>query len=614
MTISSRQAGRQAGRQAIVLCFFVASFISVVSILKYKAGEINYRNSDATWHALYTMKCYDETPAQVHKFLPIVSMGRPIDKYISWGACVPDENGNYYYTSFSPASYMAGYSFIKIFHLGFDEKSLYIFNTVLFIISACLLASFLLSLIDNEKQFLLTAIGIIVYVFEPELLHGMGIVYWAQSLLQVTLIAQIYSYYLYHRDNNKKALIVFAFLSILNPYIEWTGYVADFGFALAEFFIRFKENVYKAIVRAEEIIALAVISFGIFCIHYCSVLDADSFFSALKYRFLARNFTTSVSTKSLLLGYIGSFGYFFLLLIITIVVAVVIKLLSRNEVRYCSFLLKNKYLLLVTFIPTLENFIMKEHAISYSYDRMKLIFPLVLIYVDFMGYIISVIKDKLLPVIAIALCGLMSIGNLYHYVNDNSYIWDVNYRECNTSLSNMLTDYTEKACYGYSGAVRGYLNLLLDRGIYECMPFESLVNKAAEHGSRYAVYILPKENSLASWNMYELQGAIVYDLQGDEYTIIQKSGSDFTKTIQRGVIATSRTDENWENGVSRSDNILLFNYSEKTLDELTNAGVLIGVEGKRHKIDSIDFDDNWIRVELNDAPNDCRYPNVIGIE
>ena len=47
----------------------------MVSIIKFRGGEINYLDSDATWHTLLTMQAYDETPISQHKFLPIVSLG-----------------------------------------------------------------------------------------------------------------------------------------------------------------------------------------------------------------------------------------------------------------------------------------------------------------------------------------------------------------------------------------------------------------------------------------------------------------------------------------------------------------------------------------------------------
>ena len=62
-------------------------------------------------------------PASEHAFLPIVSLGGDENKYIPWGATIPDEEGNYYYTSFSPAGYFVPWLFIKVFRLEICEKS-----------------------------------------------------------------------------------------------------------------------------------------------------------------------------------------------------------------------------------------------------------------------------------------------------------------------------------------------------------------------------------------------------------------------------------------------------------------------------------------------------------
>ncbi len=77
----------------------------MATVVRCRSGEIDYLDSDATWHTLLTIECYNETPISQHLFLPIVSMGGEDNKWISWGATIPDKEGNYYYTSFSPAGY-----------------------------------------------------------------------------------------------------------------------------------------------------------------------------------------------------------------------------------------------------------------------------------------------------------------------------------------------------------------------------------------------------------------------------------------------------------------------------------------------------------------------------
>ena len=59
---------------------------------------------------MLTVQAYDETPASIHKFLPIVSLGDELDKEIQWAEMVADEQGNYYYTSFSHRQSTARFS------------------------------------------------------------------------------------------------------------------------------------------------------------------------------------------------------------------------------------------------------------------------------------------------------------------------------------------------------------------------------------------------------------------------------------------------------------------------------------------------------------------------
>lgn len=162
-----------------LIFFVIIGFVLHSSVLRYRSGEIDYLNSDATWHTLLTIECYDETSASEHLFLPIVSLGSEDDKYIPWGDAIPDEKGNYYYTSFSSAGFFAAWLFIKIFRLPVAEGSLYIFNNVLLAISTVLLMWLLLMVYQKSRyRDLLCFLGCVAYIWSPELLHGLGIVYW----------------------------------------------------------------------------------------------------------------------------------------------------------------------------------------------------------------------------------------------------------------------------------------------------------------------------------------------------------------------------------------------------------------------------------------------------
>lgn len=188
---------------AIVLMAIIVAV--VISTIKFRSGDINYINSDATWHTLLTIEAYNETSASIHKFLPIVTLGKTDNKGVSWGATIPDVYGNYYYTSFSPAGFFAPWLFMRIFQLAPTEANLYLFNTLLFAIYAALWAWIICIVFrDSRYRFFLAALGIVTATLSPELLHGMGIVYWHQSLMMVTFLIQLLAYIYISAEKRKR--------------------------------------------------------------------------------------------------------------------------------------------------------------------------------------------------------------------------------------------------------------------------------------------------------------------------------------------------------------------------------------------------------------------------
>lgn len=515
----------------LVLLMVSITIVTITSIIKYPTKEVNYTNSDATFHTLLTMQAYDETPAQVHKFLPIVTLGEEGDKFIKWGLTIPDEKGNYYYTSFSPAGYMLPYFFCKLTSLPINESSLYIFNSILFAVSAFLVGLLIIKVfgddnkIDN-KSLMIGIIGIFLYIFTPETLNSMGIVYWHQSLMQVTLLIQTLAFINFYKFNDKKAsFIVFLIMSFLNPYIEWTGYVANVGFAFA-FLIIYRKNIKQAIIKVMQMAGITILSFVAFSLHYCSTVDFNDYVKALHDRFFARNYTNGVALSDLFKGYISSFGLLFLLIVeLFIILVIVYKGFSFFKV---SKLFSDKIILLVLLFPVIENFVMKQHAVAYTYDRMKLIFALLVIICDFI-YLISK-RISLKPVYALSwvLAVTVALGNIYFYTANIS--WEAPYRADNSKIAEYcINKYTEEnSVYGLKSIpVRGYVNMLFERSIYEHTSYDWIVNTTGEKDKQYAVLIIAEDNvdGKNQWNMYKITSIQVFDrINNTESTIYIDNG------------------------------------------------------------------------------------------
>jgi hypothetical protein len=349
----------------ILACALIAIFSIVVRIPDFK--NTDFYNSDATWHVLHTLRCYDQTPVSVHKFLPLVSLGEEADKFISWGATIPDERGNYYYTSFSPAGFVAPYLFLKLFHIPISLIGLYIFNSTLyltcFVLTTRLFSKLLPTLYGNCVWFLSTA----VYLFQPAIMHGQGIVYWSQSLYQLIFILQLN---LLSGAKTHKSFIALLVLCTFGAYTEWTGFTANFGIMIAVFLM----NKYKKrLIKAVGIAASTLLAFALFCAHYLSVVEIDAFKAALISRFAVRNVTAATPLWQLGEGYVVSFGP----LLCAVLFCVVFALFdSERRARFFNNLKSCKYLYLVVAFALTENIVMKQHAVAYSFDRMKLVFLL----------------------------------------------------------------------------------------------------------------------------------------------------------------------------------------------------------------------------------------------
>ena len=489
-------------------------FVLVASYIRYKPEDVNYYNADATWHTLLTIEAYNETPIAQHIFLPIVSLGDESDKWIPWGATINDNQGNYYYTSFSPAGYFLPWLFIKTFNLPVCEHSLYIFNTLLFMFSAVLWSIFLKWIYSKNE---IVILGVLLYVFVPEMLHGMGIVYWHQSVFQVTFIAQIMAYYRYKKDESKRWGILFFVLVFINPYIEWSGYIANMGFFIFELFHIRKQRLLFCLRRLCLIGILTVTSVIVFIAHYLSRVNKHILFETIKARFMARNVTTVTELSSVIGGYFKSFSYIWIVLFVLVI---------WNIWRNKKLEILNGSIIFLVLFPLLENVVMKEHAYFYSYDRMKGILFVSLLCCEFMRQLFDgyATRKKVISIMA-SITILCCINNIYEYSRSGKYLWQADYRKGNIVLAEYIKENYANSILGLNDApVRGYVNLLFSRGVYEWKSFDWLSQKALEEGMQYVI-IINIENS-ESLNMYDLSGATVYDVKNETVTNIYEKDSE----------------------------------------------------------------------------------------
>lgn len=583
-------------RQSVAVILILLFLTITVAIMKYQKGEIDYHNSDATWHVLLTVTAYDETPISDHLFLPIVTLGKESDKGIPWGATIPDNKGNYYYTSFSPAGYFAPWLFLKIMNLPVNETGLYIFNSFLFCLSVGEMV-WLISLVykGQKAKNILCLIAGLCYISAPELLHGMGVVYWHQSLLQVTLLLQIIMFYKYITENSRIGKYLFYTLALINPYIEWTGYIANVGFAVAEMIKYWRINKVKGFRKAITIGIVTIISFGIFSLHYLLRVDFLIFVDALKNRFMARNVMTSTTLTCLFGSYYQSFLYIWVVLILLLVYCFgKIKKLELNH----------GLLFFVITFPVMENIIMKQHALEYSYDRMKVIFIIIFLVCEVARNLLDVI-GKNAAYLLIPIVGSAFVLNVNSYMKDSSYIQEVDYRQDNKILADYITNKYPDAVYASDSSIRGYMNLLFGRGIWEESNVDYAKQIAVDKGNRSIVFITQDGYKLRNINVYYTDNSSV-----EQYKIVDHN---IKISNPNAYYLANFTDSNWTNGYSNMNNVLLFDRNDELLIKLLTHNQIVG-KNQQFEILNIEFDSKWIRVTVDRNASVCMYPEEISIE
>ncbi len=465
--------------------------LSIIMRIPKKSKE--YNNNDATYHVLYTMQCYEETPIITHKFLPIVSLGDKEDKYIPWGACVEGNEGNYYYTSFSPVGFVAPYVFVKMFNLPINIYSLYAFNCIIQVATLILTIYIFYKLFSKylSKNIIILCTSLI-YLFQMEIMHSQGVIYWIHSLFQLLLALQFIFYLNY---KNKKCKVAFYIMCLIMPYAEWTGYISNVGFALILFLediIKNKKLRLKSFVAPIGIGILTIASFALFSLHFLLNVDMETYINALKARFFARNTASTNAHISLLLkGYYMSYGYMILLCL-----ALVIAILSIKEYRKHLFELIKEYKYVIIFFTfiMLENIVMLQHAIEYTFDRLKFVYILISVFFILIVTIYNMIKEdkKIFIHFIIAILAIIALTNMVQYKKGvNNYIRPNTYYKNNNKFAEYIKENYKKSnsVMCSNTQIRGYMNLLFERGIYEYQTYETAQDLTNKNKKRYLIYV-----------------------------------------------------------------------------------------------------------------------------
>lgn len=524
MAQPAQTAGR--ARPAWVAAVLAAAFLVALSVeLRTPPQDAVYVNQDATWHVLHTLQCYDNMPNSEHLFLPLVTPGDDA-RYMMWGATPEGMNGIHFYTSFWAPGFLLPWGFANATGLGYTPQMLYWLNSLLLALSVaatCLLMVRLFGPRLGKAAPLLVPLTALLYLFQPEIMQSQGAVYWHQSVTQLVLVCQLYCFSRYRQRWGKAAFYVLAFLIC---QLEWTGYVANVGYALLMLAWGVpgedKQPLPRRFARAAALGGLSAAAlFGI-VLHYLQRVPASTLFSALLGSYAVRG---DGARDPVLQYFVMLFRSLRPLWTLLPVLLALVLLVPRAHRALPGLLRAYAPWLFVSAFPMLENLILRQHALEYTYDRMKAVYPLLIAFFLLFACLYGALEGARWRGVALAgtLAACLVFGgvSLADYLRPHNYYVDRDedgYLVYNQLMAQrLLAEYPRAyTLYGFPVPVRGYTNLTFGGGGLELVNQDTLREEALARGMRYAVYVDARGGVS---NTYHFVAAVVMDLKTGEVAV-----------------------------------------------------------------------------------------------
>ncbi|MBU0486721.1 MAG: hypothetical protein KKA07_14245 [Bacteroidetes bacterium] len=265
----------------------VVAVIAVVFIVRkpFFTNEM-HSHDDCIFQSLVVYENWEQQGGGSFNWCPVQTWSNPGDKFHAHYARLVDQNGNNYYTSYPPLSFLFTYNMMHIFGLEISKLSLHIIGFILHIISSILLFLILLELIAGERKYFAAFLGFCAYISSPVTQYFSHDILFPELWGQVFWIASVYYWLRVHQNSGgylRKFL--FIFLIFIGLCVEWLSFF--FAFSL---WIHFIWNWRKAggkWVRVFIPIVL-VIALAFATLWFSSLNGVQSYLKSLSIRFVER--------------------------------------------------------------------------------------------------------------------------------------------------------------------------------------------------------------------------------------------------------------------------------------------------------------------------------------
>ena len=526
---------RTVNRHSILL-YLTILLISVAScIVRYPDFETTlWSASDTNYQCLMNAKAMLEADEKTASFLPLITFSEDTDYGLEYSSGAFDrETGKYfYYISFPSFPFMAFVWFLKLTGLAVNERSLYIFCSILFCISALAVVR-LFETIFGEKlseRWIAFVTGI-TYIFSVEIMHSLGLTYWGQNwymIIYPLLLMKFLKFEHLERPTCKDYL-GFAVLGFVLLQTEWSGYFALFAFWIVCLLrlIKNKERKYSYFVIG--IAVEVIIAASLFVILRVNLVGFQEFVNVIKQRTAGRSRISDYSIFAVEKSLIYSFGNSIILILGYAVWLFVYHLKNKKKIFTRNILANGHMALLILFlVPLLENHLFTNHALTYSMDRMKWYFVINFILLYIISELISLKHAR--RIICYSM-GCVMVVSLFSYLFiENNYRWNDERWNSSSGLEQFINANYSDNVLGQLGnnSVWGYSKMLFGHGIVKETSVRSLIKRAQHFGKRYAVALNDYE---LSYTQKWYSSAIIYDSEERKYIVAGSIWNQFHDKI-----------------------------------------------------------------------------------
>lgn len=369
--------------------------VTAMTLYNYNYGSpsdkshwnLRWENNEAASHFFNTLKRYDTLPFSKHYF----AVGRPCTVLstpcvetkgpsVHESAIVPSPriNNDAVYTSFPPGAMIIAYGVIKTASLAsgipISWEMLQWVNMLFWIISV-ILTYFAISIFTQKSKYsaAISFLSVIPMLYAVEPLHSHQISMWTHQTFQIFASAALL---LLAIGINRKTVIALGLLSAVACWVEWTAYLM----CVAVFFVVLISDIKNKSGYKNTIIYSGIAILGGLTLlwYYSFMVGLGPYFKELSNRAASRGLEVAyVGWNDWWMSVYQSYGPW----LASSVLMVVASLFVKKSDSFSKDNYTTAYILIVVVgILLIENVAMFEHAIIYTFDRLKIGFLIALLF------------------------------------------------------------------------------------------------------------------------------------------------------------------------------------------------------------------------------------------